>query len=298
MLGGPHELAGLLADRHHVRVAQTGKQQPVADADTPLAAERRLGCEGPERRARRRIERHDDAGRGDDEHASVLDHRGGLGPVGGLDNPGAAQLLDVPRINPVESRVAGTRPVAAGRIPFFSRIRLSFARRPHREYRGEDHGAHGQRHISPTTASHQTSQPRHLLKPPSVRMKQVLGFRICLSAAAKRPPSEDSLRIDSRLSGRFGAKLHCMTAIYHACQGITGTPVIPLERLYATAAARETDLRSRVRRPRTSRLISRPEPGDRFCWFVNAINATTTHKKNRNDEDAPRVSRAVTITAA
>ena len=34
---------------------------------------------------------------------------------------------------------------------------------------------------------------KHLLKPQSLRMKQVFGFRSCLSAAAKRPPSsEDS----------------------------------------------------------------------------------------------------------
>ena len=50
---------------------------------------------------------------------------------------------------------------------------------------------------------------RHLLEPLSVRMRQVPGFRICLSAAAKRPPREDSPRFDSRVSGRFEAKLHC-----------------------------------------------------------------------------------------
>ena len=40
---------------------------------------------------------------------------------------------------------------------------------------------------------------RHLLKPLSERMKQVLGFRICLSAAAERPPSEDSPHTDPRV---------------------------------------------------------------------------------------------------
>ena len=115
MLGGPDELAGLLADRHHVRVAEAGKQQPVADADAPLAAERHLRLERPECRAGRRVERHDHAGRRDDEHASVLDHRRGFGAVGRLDHPGAAQLLDVPRIDLAERGVAGAGPVAPRR---------------------------------------------------------------------------------------------------------------------------------------------------------------------------------------
>ena len=155
VLGGPDDLAGFLADRHHVRVAEAGKQQPVADADAPLAAERHLGFEGPERRARRRIERHDDAGGRDDEHASVFDHRGGFGPVRRFHNPGAAQLFDVPCVDLSESGVAGARTIAGRRAPILPGIRLSLSGRPHGHDGRENQRAQGHGTVPPTTASHQ-----------------------------------------------------------------------------------------------------------------------------------------------
>src|ERR671918_1132429 len=51
--------------------------------------------------------------------------------------------------------------------------------------------------------------PRHLLKPMSVRLRQVFGFRSCLSfAAASRPPSNEDSPLSRRfVTRRFEAKL-------------------------------------------------------------------------------------------
>src|SRR4030095_688506 len=91
---GPDELPGFLADGHDVRIAEGSKKYPVADADAPPAAERRLGLEGPECSSGCWVECHDNACRRHDEHAPVFDDRRGLGAVRGFYNPCATQLFD------------------------------------------------------------------------------------------------------------------------------------------------------------------------------------------------------------